>query len=329
MGNFASFLPAFLEMLRAERAYSLHTRQAYAKDIQNYCEYVELQALSPVTLEALRLWITNLRRANLAVSSIRRKIASLRSFFAYLQRSGHIEYNPTLLLTSPKLDKKVTKFLSTVQMGTLLQDKSAQVDNWGANGDASFRENYILVLKNLFIPMFYLTGLRLAELVGLKDWQVDLATRQLLVQGKGGKTRYIPLTEDLIRHLSEYRKLRNRYFSHSAGEYFWLNAYGRPLNKMYVYREIKQRLKQLGLDYGSPHLFRHTFATHLLNAGADLNAIKTLLGHSSLLSTQIYTHTHIDKLKKVYRQAHPWGNSEQSLRNSEQNPRNLDNSRNS
>lgn len=301
-------------MLRYERSYSEHTLSAYTRDIQGYFAYVQSnkfreESLDSASLEVLRSWVVVLRRQNLAINSIRRKIASLRSFFAYLLRIGVLAHNPCLLLASPKPDKRVAKFLSAGQMTKLMHQSAGKVDlekRFILNINQGSKQDYSVVLKNLFVPMFYLTGMRIAELVALKDWQVDLAAGNIKVIGKGRKERYIPIAKAFVELLADYKRLREQIFPKGlADKSFWINPQGRALNKMYVYREVRRRLQLVSTEGGSPHLLRHTFATHLLNTGADINAIKTLLGHSSLIATQIYTHTHIAKLKAIYTKAHP------------------------
>lgn len=320
--DFEEYVSSFLQKLHYELAYSPHTLNAYSKDLLDYREYVKNLELDICSLDALRSWISSLTRKNLSVNSVRRKIATLRSFFSYLHSVGLLQHNPALLLVSPKLDKKVVKFISDSQMFKLLQFSTAEVESIDKNVRLPSNHDlknsskiYADVLKNLFVLMFYLTGMRLQELVRLKDWQVDIAGAQIKVIGKGNKMRYIPIADELLVQINYYQSLRDQLFPQTLGDkVFWINPQGRSLNRMYVYRVISRQLKQLSPDGGSPHLLRHTFATHLLNAGADINAIKTLLGHSSLIATQIYTHTHIDKLKLIYAKAHPWSSFASDLK---------------
>jgi integrase/recombinase XerC len=231
----------------------------------------------------------------MATRSVNRKISALKSYYKYLIRQGYIEVNPMKKVLSPKSPKKLPGFVEKDGMNDLLTK-------------IEFGDDFAGIRNKLIIDSLYQTGVRLSELTGLKDRDIDFYEMCIKVTGKRNKQRIIPITNGLKNSIEEYQKLRNEEFSLSTDkeQYFLLTDRGKKLYAKFVYRIVHSYLEMVTtLERKSPHILRHTFATHMLNSGADLNAIKELLGHANLAATQIYTHNTFEKLKKAYKQAHP------------------------
>jgi len=287
----------FIQYLRYEKNYSTHTVVAYKCDISQFLEYVEHQfgVTDPTALDSdmLRSWMVSLLEGGMTARSVNRKLSSLKTFWHYLQRMGAVSTNPFKKVVPPKTSKPLPVFLKEAEMDALLNKNSID--------DDCFPQ----VRDRLILDLFYSTGMRLSELIGLTDETLDLNGSTLKVTGKRDKQRLIPFGPELKSSIRQYMKIRNEQIQRNSDRLLVRND-GTPLYPQMVYRMVHQKLTEVGtLTKNSPHVLRHTFATTLLNRGAELNAVKELLGHSSLSATEVYTHTTFAELKKVYKQAHP------------------------
>ncbi len=289
---------SFLDHLRFEKRYSAHTLRSYSDDLSAFFDFLEKQYGSMPTAEVahlhIRSWLAGLKEGGLTARSIGRKISTLRSYFKYQMKTGKLEVSPMEKVVTPKAGKRLPVFIKEEDTRELLGTLSATEDWKGLNA-------------RLLISFFYATGMRLSELINLKESHIDLSGRRIKVLGKGNKERIIPISGDLIGLLKEYRQAKAREIG-VEGEYFLVTEKGKRMYPKYAYLLVNKWLSEVKtLDKKSPHVLRHTFATHLLNQGADLNAVKELLGHSSLAATQVYTHNTIEKLKEVHKKSHPRG----------------------
>lgn len=296
MPDFLNHLNDFLIHLKYERRLSSHTSEAYERDLSQLFGYLEqvyeLPDLKEVHSRHLRSWLSDLKEKGLSNRSLRRKIAAVSSFYKYLMEQGLLIENPTEELSLPKLDKPLPKFLEEKQ--------TAQLDQEGL-----FPDDLNGHTQNLIIELLYQTGMRRAELIQLEEKDIDFSRGQVSILGKGNKIRLVPLGADLIKKLEKYLEIKSSKFSSPTEKFLSLES-GKRLYPNYVYRTVKTYLATVTtLDKKSPHVLRHTFASQLLNNGADLMSIKELLGHSSLAATQVYTHLNIERLKEVYKKAHP------------------------
>ena len=287
---------SFLDYLRYERNYSEKTVLAYGEDISQLREFAqeEIGDFKPaeVTPELIREWIVSLMDKGYASTSVNRKLSSLRSFYKFLLKKKVVLVDPLRKITGPKNKKPLPSFLKENEMNRLLDD-------------TDFGEGFEGCRDHLIIEMFYATGIRLSELIGLDDKDVDFSASLLKVTGKRNKQRLIPFGDELKEGMLEYVNVRNEQVLESGGAFF-VRKNGEQLYKNLVYNLVKRNLsKVVTLKKRSPHVLRHTFATTMLNNEAELGAVKELLGHSSLATTEIYTHTTFEELKKVYKQAHP------------------------
>jgi len=241
----------------------------------------------------IRSWLVSLMESGITARSVNRKITTLKTYFKFLIKEGIIKENPMAKILSPKVSKRLPVYVEKEKMD-LLFDK------------VDFGEGFSGSRNKLIFEMFYLTGMRLSELVNLTENDIDLVKKNVKVIGKRNKERLIPLSNTLEKEISEYRKLKNELPESYERKYFFITNKGKKIYQKFVYRLINYYLSAVTtLDKKSPHILRHTFATHMLNNGADLNAIKEILGHANLSATQVYTHNTIEKLKKVYKQSHP------------------------
>ncbi len=225
--------------------------------------------------------------------SINRKISTLKSFFKYQLRQQTIAVSPMTAIISPKVNKRLPQFVEKKDITTLLQDVEFP-DSWGGKTD------------ELILQLLYNTGIRQAELVGLKEIDISKSNSAIKVLGKGNKERIIPVSNQLLHTMLEYMTDKKRLLEKYDTSFLLVTAAGKKLYPRYVYNSVNKYLGMVTtIDKKSPHVMRHTFATHLMNSGADLNAVKELLGHSSLAATQIYTHNTIEKLKDIHKKAHP------------------------
>lgn len=287
---------AFIEYLQFERNYSEGTVAYYKADILELQDFIKdkIGDLTPseVDAELIREWIISLMDKGLQASTINRKLSSIRSYFKFLLRRGEVEADPLRKVVAPKKRKALPVFLKESEMDRVLDD-------------TDFGEGFKGCRDRLIIEMFYVTGVRLAELIGLNDKNVDFSLAQIKVTGKRNKQRLIPFGEELKNLMSEYVKLRNDEIPVRSNAFF-VRENGERLSRSFVTNLVKRTLsKVVALKKRSPHVLRHTFATTMLNHDAKLVAIKELLGHESLATTEVYTHTTFEELKKVYNQAHP------------------------
>jgi integrase/recombinase XerC len=284
----------FLQHIKYEKRCSHHTLTAYRTDIEQFVDYLQAsyELASPERADAqmVRSWIAGLSEAKLDNRSINRKIATLRAFFDFLLRQRVIEQNPMLKTKALKTDRSLPQFVKEPEMTNLL-DK------------VEFPEGFAGMRDKLVMELLYGTGMRLSELIGLKDSDVNAYESTITVLGKRNKHRIIPLNKSLLHEIQAYQAEKNTQF---VCENLIVSDTGNPAYPVLIQRITKRYLSLVtSLEKKSPHVLRHTFATHLLNRGADLNAIKDLLGHTSLAATQVYTHNSVEQLKKVYKQAHP------------------------
>ncbi len=286
------FIQSFIDYLKFEKRYSEHTVRSYHDDLAGFFEFLDLQfgnlSLSEISPAFIRSWLASLKEEGMSSKSINRKISSLKSFFKYQLRTGALKQTPMSQIISPKTGKRLPVFVEQQDMQTLFSQVEFPA-NWQGQTD------------KLLLSIFYQTGMRLSELINLRESQVDFGNRTIKVLGKGNKERIIPVGEHLLKQIKGYSEQKKE-----ATDYLLTNEKGKKLYPKYAYLAVKKYLGAITtIDKKSPHVLRHTFATHLANSGADLNAVKELLGHSSLASTQVYTHNSIEKLKDVYKKAHP------------------------
>lgn len=296
---FDKLVRSFLEYLEIEKNYSSHTIESYRTDLnalQQYARTEEVQSPQDIDKYVIRGFLAHLFDAGFSKTSIARKIASVRSFFKFLKRRNLVDSNPVLNIRTPKLDKKLPSFLDESATQRLL--------------DLPDRKTAVGLRDAAILEVFYGTGIRLSELINLNVGDIDGYAHSLKVTGKGRKQRIIPIGDKAVRAVDEYLKKRIRKPLLSGGdgdaEPVFLTDGGKRMYPQIVGDIVKRYMvRATELDKKSPHVLRHTFATHLLNRGADLKAVKELLGHESLSTTQIYTHVTTERLKKVYRQSHP------------------------
>jgi integrase/recombinase XerC len=287
----------FLDYLKFEKRYSAHTIRAYATDLRDFSEFLLTRygsvTLTEISAAFVRSWLAELRGDGIEAVSIARKISSLRSFFKYHLRQGNITQLPLTRVVVPKKSKRLPVFVKEEETRQLLTALEQHTEDWKS------------LNAHALISLFYATGMRLSELIQLKEHHLDAGRLQVKVLGKGNKERIIPVSREMADQLKKYMAEKRRLFE-GPHESLFVTEKGKKLYPRYVQRLVQAHLEQAAtLDKKSPHVLRHTFATHLVNQGAELNAVKELLGHSSLASTQVYTHNTIEKLKDVYRKAHP------------------------
>ncbi|MGV8945549.1 MAG: tyrosine-type recombinase/integrase [Lutibacter sp.] len=288
-------IASFLNYLSLEKKYSQHTVIAYQNDLnsfQLFCnQEFDNQSIATVNYSQIRNWIVSLVNSGISNRSINRKVSSLKSFYKFLQKIKQIEVNPLVKHQALKVLKQVQVPFSEKEIFSVLNSTDNETD-------------FESVRNKLIVELFYSTGMRRNELINIKTYDVDFVNETVKVLGKRNKERYIPLLKSVLESLKKYSKFREEI----GGEvpYLFLTKSGKKIYDTLVYRVINNYFSAVSSKVKkSPHVIRHSFATHLLNEGADLNAVKELLGHSSLASTQIYTHSSLGKLKEVYNQAHP------------------------
>ena len=287
----------FFKYLEFEKRYSPHTLLSYQTDLGQFAQY--LAHIYDITDPALadhpiiRSWIVSLVQKNLDPRTVNRKIACLRSYYKFLLQQNRITKNPTLRLKPPKTAKKLPSFVPQEPFNVLLDS-------------FDFGDTLEGLRDKLILEMLYGTGIRLAELIGIAEADLNLASKTVKVTGKGNKERLVPLNDSLLLSLERYLEKKKTEFPDNNTEKLLVTTKALPLYPKLVYRIVKRYINLVSTsEKASPHVLRHSFATHLLNNGADLNAIKDLLGHSSLAATQVYTHNSIEKLKSIFDKAHP------------------------
>lgn len=270
---------------------------AYETDLRQFISYVfdlyELKGSAEVSHFHLRAWIVHLMDAGLSTKSVNRKISALKTFFKFELRQGRIQTDPMQKVISPKSGKRLPVVVQESQLETLFTQ-------------VVFEDDFGGLRDRLMLEMLYSTGMRRAELIGLRDADLNERSMQIRVFGKGGKERLIPILPGILHLISAYRESRDATFGTAGQDRLFLTDRGEPLYPNFVYRKVKQYLGMVSTSArNSPHVLRHSFATHLTDHGADLNAVKELLGHASLAATQVYTHNSMEKLRAVYEKAHP------------------------
>ena len=297
MSDTPQHIRSFIEYLKFERRYSQHTIINYESDLLQFFDFLESRfgklTAKEINSSFVRSWLADLKEHDIASKSINRKISSLKSFFKFLLKSKMIDVSPMTTIISPKVKKRLPAFVEQKDIGTLLEHVEFSNDKNG-------------ITQHLLIKIFYNTGMRLSELAGLKEKDIDTYNQTIKVLGKGNKERVIPVSKELIDSMTEYMKMKKEEFDVVDKDVLLVTEKGKKLYPKFIYNSVKKYLALVTtIDKKSPHVLRHTFATHLMNNGADLNAVKELLGHSSLAATQIYTHNTIEKLKDVHKKAHP------------------------
>ncbi len=289
---------SFLNYLEHEKRASPHTVLAYKNDLDQFGDFIH-QAFGKETIEEaehaeIRAWLVDLVEQGLSSTTVNRKLATLRSYYKFLLRSGVISQDPTYKLKSLKSPKRLPEFVQEPSMEKLFNE-------------VDFGKDFEGQRDKMVMEFLYLTGVRLSELIQLRWLDIDLQNQSVKVKGKRKKERIIPLTNGLCENIILYRKVCAETFSNvNESDYFIVNKTRKQAYSMMIYRIVRKYLDLFAqTTKRSPHLLRHTFATHLLNKGADLNAVKDLLGHANLAATQIYTHNSMEKLKAVFEQAHP------------------------
>ena len=287
----------FIEYLRYEKNYSSHTEISYLKDLTQFQEFIAAECgeidLKEIDSDIVRIWIVRLMEGGMKARSVNRKLSALKAFFRYLKKNGIVEQNPAERVSGPKTAKRLPTFVNNEELSEIIDDALAYDDNFTGHRD------------RFLIELLYLTGMRRAELIALRDSDVDFSGNTLRVMGKRNKQRLIPFSDETKEKLQQYIERRNREITNKS-PFLFVKEDGGPLYPKLVYRIIHGHLSSIStLSKKSPHVLRHSFATGMLNNGAEINAVKELLGHSSLASTEIYTHVTFEELKKAYHNAHP------------------------
>ncbi len=291
------YIDSFLNYLQYEKRFPLSTIRSYKTDIHQFSEFcqnqLDLSEFDQVSYKNIRAWIVKLMESGISSRSVNRKISSLKSFYKFLLREGLLKKNPMDRVVAPKSKKSLPGFVEEEAMDILLD----QFD---------FGSDYTGVRNQMILEMLYLTGMRRAELVHLECKDVSTSDMWIKVLGKRNKERIIPISRVFAGRIEQYLQLRHKTFPGTNEENLFLTIKSKAIYPELVYRIVHKYLRLVTtIEKKSPHTLRHTFATHMLNSGADINAIKELLGHASLSATQVYTHNTFEKLKKIYKQAHP------------------------
>ena len=282
----------FIKYLSAEKRFSEHTIISYSTDLDQFSiflseEYQISNEVSEISFQIVRSWIASLLEKGVTPRSVNRKISTLKTYFKFLIREKVISESPMLKIVAPKSKKRLPVFIEENQIENLLNE-------------VEFDEGFIGDRDKLIIELFYVTGVRLSELINIKVFDINFSNSLIKVLGKRNKERLIPLSINLVNELQTFVR------KHNLNNYLFTNLGGTKVYTKLVYRVVKKYIGKISsVNKKSPHILRHTFATHMLNNGADINAIKELLGHANLSATQVYTHNTIEKLKTVYKQAHP------------------------
>ena len=290
---------SFLQYIQYEKKYSSHTVLSYKADLQEFLSFLKQYSIAfdpkKITSEDIRHWVLELMDNGLSSRSVNRKLSALRSFYHFLNNklwNGY--YNPTTEVVLPKVKKTLPYFFKEKEMEEVL-------------GVELSEDDFETVRNRLIIEFFYQTGIRVSELISIKDVDVDFVQKNISIIGKRNKQRLIPIGNGLIDEMNRYIALRDENVGVKTG-FLFVNTKGGQLYREKVYRIIRSQMSEVSsLQKKSPHVLRHTFATAMLNNGADLNVVKTILGHSSLAATEIYTHATFEQLQSIYKQSHPRG----------------------
>ena len=291
-----TYIQYFLDYLKFQKRYSHHTIISYQNDLKDFFDYIEsgygTLSLPEISSNLVRSWLAQLKQNKIASKSINRKISSLKSFFKYQLRKEVLSVSPMATIVSLKVNKRLPSFIEEKELNVLFNEVEFP-DTWEGR------------TNKLLIKIFYQTGMRLSELINLKESQIDRSNNNIKILGKGNKERIVPVNKDLQTDIFDYISEKKKIENYEIG-YLLINKKGKKLQPRYVYSIVKGYLSTVTTnDRKSPHILRHSFATHLTNNGANINAVKELLGHSSLAYTQIYTHNNIKKLKDIHKRAHP------------------------
>lgn len=295
----------FVRFLKFEKRYSSNTITSYINDVNQFVAFLQSEYdfkieeendLKSINTKQVRSWVLNLVEKDQKASSIKRKVSSLKTFFKTLQINGIIKNNPADKISTPKIPERLPKFVSEKSLARLYDNKKEL-----------FEESYEGKLQFVLIELLYGTGMRRDELLNIRISDINWAKKELKILGKGNKERILPLGKEIINLLNDFIVDRNAIIKENKEiPFLFITSKGEKLYPNYVYRTVKKYLSLCStVEKKSPHILRHSFATHLSNNGAKLNDIKELLGHSSLASTQIYTHNTIEQLKEIYKLAHP------------------------
>jgi integrase/recombinase XerC len=291
-----TYVALFLKYLEGERRVSPETLRGYGDDIHYFKAFLDSQNIvynwTSVDTEIIRAWVVFMASKGNKPSVIRRRVAGIRAFYRFLQRRNNLEVNPSLRLPLPKIPKRLPRFISIEGM------KKLDAENLFTSDFSGNRDRLILEL-------LYGTGMRRAEVANLRDLDIQWERREIKIMGKGGKSRVIPVSDSLYSLMKQYREERDTMFEKGADTFF-ITDKGRNVYTRFIYMVSIRYLETVtSIENKGPHLLRHTFATHLMSNGADIQAVKALLGHSSLAATQVYMHNSVERLKKIYNQAHP------------------------
>lgn len=287
----------FIQYIQSEKRYSNHTLMAYKRDLEQFFFYLkekyEIENLLSVDSEIVRSYIIYLKEDNLKNRSVNRKISALRSFYNYCLREKKIAVMPLFGIKSLKQPKELAKFVPEHDLKKMCFEQN---------------DDFVVRRDKTVFEILYQTGMRQAELRAVRDEDINKSAKTIKVHGKRNKDRIVPIGEELLQVIDDYILVRDRLFSDRESSFLIVDNKGKETTPKFIYNLIHKLLNDVTtIEQKSPHVLRHTFATHLLNRGADIRAIQKLLGHSSLNSTQIYTHNTIDKLKDVYKKSHPYG----------------------
>ncbi|MBT3612675.1 MAG: tyrosine-type recombinase/integrase [Flavobacteriales bacterium] len=286
------FKNKFITYLSSEKRFSEHTIESYATDLKQFTSFLSaefqiIDEINEISFQIIRTWIASLLEKGINPRSVNRKISTLKTYFKFLIREGELIENPMTKVVAPKSKKRLPVFIEEDQIASLLNE-------------VEFEIGFVGQRNKLIIELFYVTGIRLSELINIKISDVDLNNQSIKVLGKRNKERIIPLSSNVVNDLNNFIE------NNQQNKYLFTNLDGNKLYTKLVYRLVNKYIGEISsVNKKSPHILRHTFATHMLNNGADINAIKELLGHANLSATQVYTHNTIEKLKTVYKQAHP------------------------
>ena len=291
-----------------EKRSSQHTIDSYAVDLSQFSQYCKnsfgIETPTEITSQVVRSWMAQLMEDDYSAASVHRKLSAVNALLRVLMKEGEIAANPARNIPKPKRPSRLPVFVE--ERGAQALYHISDSEQFLKPEDAS---PFSLKRDELIVTLLYETGIRQAELLGLRDADVDHSLKQIKVLGKRNKMRYVPLGEQMMKRMKEYTELRNRQFGQQAFESLLVSDQGKKVTKSLVYLKVKFYLSQVTtIQRKSPHVLRHTFATHMLNNGAELNVIKEILGHSSLAATQVYTHNSIEKLKSIHSRMHPRNN---------------------
>ena len=294
MSAFLRYIKSFSDYLLKERNYSVHTHESYVRDVTQYIVFSAAQEENPEVPNAksLRKWVRELSKNNTTGKSIHRKVSSVKAYARFLAISKVLAEVPSLEVQLPKIKNRLPSYVKVSELSQLLERLENEI------------VDYPSALDHIILATFYHTGIRRSELIHLTIGSLNVVRSELKVLGKGGKERLIPLNSEILQQIHRFLKIKSE--NDIEGNYIFCKFDGEKLREKWVYSLIKKLLSSTFVDRKSPHILRHTFATHLLQNGADINAIKELLGHSSLSATQIYAHNDIAQLKRVYKDTHPF-----------------------